>query len=67
MGRGRPKNTWRRDLAAHGESWNDWTRTVMTGGRFLLVAYALDGVTGVDDDDRMMTTTTTTATMMMIG
>jgi len=38
------------EMATRGENYNDWPRTVMTGG-CLLVAFAPDGATGNDNDD----------------
>ena len=50
--RGRPRNTWRRDLertgrrrASPGTSWNIWPRIATTGGH-LLAAYAPGEVEG---------------------
>jgi len=37
-------------MATCGESYDDWPRTVITGG-CLLMAFAPDGATGNDDDD----------------
>ena len=51
MKRGRPINTWRRDLEAdvketptHGDIWRDWLRTGVSGG-VMLVPYAPEGAT----------------------
>ena len=58
--RGRPKNTWRRDLEADikqtGKAGNNWRGLPKTGGagEMLWMAYAPGGVKGLSSGDKMV-------------